>query len=163
MERYTYMDGGKWRLRAGDTEYSGPWVDLLAAYEDTGLEPKDVTDLMAAHGTAIGALAAYRAIGTVEELTRGAALREAQDEGRVVALPCKAGDEVRATVQRPYNGNTATIHGMVSDIQIVVRVNYDRGRFIDFLVSDFGKTVFFTHVEAEAALSSRKGETHESN
>ena len=31
-------------------------------------------------------LKAYRAIGTVEELTRGAALREAQDEGRVVVL-----------------------------------------------------------------------------
>ena len=39
MERYTYFDGGgKWRLKIGDTEYSGDWVDRLAAYEDTGTE-----------------------------------------------------------------------------------------------------------------------------
>lgn len=37
-------------------------IDRLAAYEDTGLEPNDVTDLMAAHGTAIGKLAEYRAM-----------------------------------------------------------------------------------------------------
>ena len=42
MERYTYFDGGKWRLKIGDTEYSGDWVDRLAAYEDTGLKPEDM-------------------------------------------------------------------------------------------------------------------------
>lgn len=42
MERYTYFDGGKWRLKIGDTEYSGDWVERLAAYEDTGLEPEDM-------------------------------------------------------------------------------------------------------------------------
>ena len=41
MERLTYFDGGKWRLRIGYTEYSGKAVDRLAAYEDTGLEPED--------------------------------------------------------------------------------------------------------------------------
>lgn len=35
-------------------------IDRLAAYEDTGLMPEDVTDLMAAHGTAIEKLAEYR-------------------------------------------------------------------------------------------------------
>ena len=42
MERYTYFDGGKWRLKIGDTEYSGDWVERLAAYEETGLEPEDM-------------------------------------------------------------------------------------------------------------------------
>lgn len=42
MERYTYFDGGKWRLKIGDTEYSGDWVDRLAAYEEIGLEPEDM-------------------------------------------------------------------------------------------------------------------------
>lgn len=41
MKRLTYFDGGKWRLKIGDTEYSGEAVDRLAAYEDTGLEPED--------------------------------------------------------------------------------------------------------------------------
>ena len=31
MKRLTYMCGGKWRLRIGDTEYSGKAVDRLAA------------------------------------------------------------------------------------------------------------------------------------
>ena len=34
MERLTYFDGGKWRLKIGDTEYSGKAVDRLAAIED---------------------------------------------------------------------------------------------------------------------------------
>ena len=42
MERYTYFDGGKWRLKIGDTEYSGDWVERLAAYEETGLEPEEL-------------------------------------------------------------------------------------------------------------------------
>lgn len=42
MKRLTYFDGGKWRLKIGDTEYSGETVDRLAAYEDTGLEPDDI-------------------------------------------------------------------------------------------------------------------------
>nr|DAG30827.1 MAG TPA: hypothetical protein [Caudoviricetes sp.] len=41
MRRLTYFDGGKWRIKIGDTEYSGEAVDRLAAYEDTGLEPCD--------------------------------------------------------------------------------------------------------------------------
>ena len=41
MKRLTYFDGGKWRLKIGDTEYSGEVVDRLAAYEETGLEPED--------------------------------------------------------------------------------------------------------------------------
>ena len=41
MERLTYFDGGKWRIKIGDTEYSGEAVDRLAAYENTGLEPED--------------------------------------------------------------------------------------------------------------------------
>ena len=42
MKRLTYMCGGKWRLRIGDTEYSGKVVDRLAAYEGTGLEPEEI-------------------------------------------------------------------------------------------------------------------------
>lgn len=44
MERYTYFDGGKWRMRVGDAEYSGKETERLAAYEDTGLEPEEIRD-----------------------------------------------------------------------------------------------------------------------
>jgi hypothetical protein len=44
MERYTYFDSGKFRLKIDDTEYSGDWVDRLAAYEETGLEPEEIME-----------------------------------------------------------------------------------------------------------------------
>ena len=47
MERYTYFDGGKWRMRVGDAEYSGKETDRLAAYEDSGLEPEEIAELKA--------------------------------------------------------------------------------------------------------------------
>ena len=31
MERLTYMDGGKWRMKIGDTEYRGKEVDRIYA------------------------------------------------------------------------------------------------------------------------------------
>lgn len=46
MERLTYFDGGKWRLKIGDTEYSGEAVDRLAAYEETGLEPEQIRTVL---------------------------------------------------------------------------------------------------------------------
>ena len=51
-ERYTYFDGGKWRLKIGDTEYSGEVVDRLAAYEETGLEPERIELLIPADDVA---------------------------------------------------------------------------------------------------------------
>ena len=49
MERYTYFDGGKWRLKIGDTEYSGDWVNRLAAYEETRLEPEEIRSVQGCH------------------------------------------------------------------------------------------------------------------
>lgn len=73
-----------------------------------------------------------------------------------VELPCKVGDTVMADVCRPYNGHTATICGEVSDVQTVVRVKYNSCRHIDFVASDFGKTVFLSYEAATAALKERE-------
>ena len=45
MEHLTYFDNGKWRIKIGDTGYSGKAVDHLAAYEETGLEPEEIVTL----------------------------------------------------------------------------------------------------------------------
>ena len=50
MERYTYFDSGKFRLKIDDTEYSGDWVDRLAAYEETGLEPEEIERILDSYG-----------------------------------------------------------------------------------------------------------------
>ena len=97
-------------------------LDRLAAYEDTGLTPEEVAELA-----------------------------KAKADGRLVVLPCKIGTKVYFISQDcemcrslqkdepclfgdcPYRGITETI-------------------FTYGAIGQFGKTVFFTREEAEAAL-----------
>lgn len=89
MERYTYFDGGKWRLKIGDTEYSGDWVDRLAAYEDTGLKPEDMK--RAFNEDAVLKLAG-QALGMSPDRLRE--LAYAEKDGRLVVLPRLHGKKV---------------------------------------------------------------------
>lgn len=90
MKRLTHFDGGKWRLKIGDTEYSGAWVDRLAAYEETGLEPEAVVrainDLADQETTAAHDLAELTKLCSYDRLR---ALAQADREGRCVVLPFK--------------------------------------------------------------------------
>lgn len=87
MKRLTYFDSGKWRLKIGDTEYSGKAVDRLAAYEETGLEPEKIEQLK---GEVFGLkvdkqeLEQYRALGPIDRLRE---LAQADREGRVTIEP----------------------------------------------------------------------------
>lgn len=85
MERYTYQAGGKWRIRIGDTEHSGQWVDRLAAYEDTGLEPEELGKLAVKMEAALP----YKAF--FEDLVDGQKLSEALSHIRYLALADKEG------------------------------------------------------------------------
>ena len=77
---------------------------------------------------------------------------EMEEQGRLVELPCNIGDTVRAVVNRPYNGHDLTIFGDVSDIQTIVRVAHSGCRHVNFLISDFEKTVFLTKKETNDNL-----------
>lgn len=63
MERLTFESDGYFAVRGKDCfddqdeNYCGPAIDRLAAYEDTGLTPGDVVDLMGNHGMALSELA----------------------------------------------------------------------------------------------------------
>lgn len=84
MERYTYFDGGKWRMRVGDTEYSGKETVRLAAYEETGLVPEAVEHLkLASMGKAIAEIKEFEGV-PVDRLRE---LAKAEKEGRLVVLP----------------------------------------------------------------------------
>lgn len=89
MERYTYFDGGKWRLKIGDTEYSGDWVDRLAAYEETGLEPEEIERILDSYGRGM-TLRTENAqrLGIIKEIPidRLRELAQAEKEGRLVVL-----------------------------------------------------------------------------
>lgn len=63
MERLTFESDGYLAVRGKDCledqngDYFGPAVARLAAYEETGLTPDDVVDLMGNHAMALGELA----------------------------------------------------------------------------------------------------------
>ena len=82
MKRLTYFDGGKWRLKIGDTEYSGEVADRLSAYEETGLEPEDFKQTFS-EDTILKL--AGQALGITPDRLRE--LKQADDEGRCMVLP----------------------------------------------------------------------------
>lgn len=41
MERLTYFKNGHWRMKINGCQYSGEFIDRLAAYEDSGLTPEE--------------------------------------------------------------------------------------------------------------------------
>lgn len=46
MNRLTYFKDGYWRLVFEGVQYQAEFVDRLAAYEDTGLTPGDIKELI---------------------------------------------------------------------------------------------------------------------
>ena len=94
MKRLTYFDGGKWRLKIGDKEYSGAWVDRLAAYEETGLEPEAVEHLkLASMGKAIAEIKEFDGV----PIDRLRELAQADRDGKLPKYTI--GDTLKAWVE----------------------------------------------------------------
>ena len=128
----------------------------LAAYEDTGLTPKEVT--------ALGELFDYalkESKTLTEQLTLLKHIRElaeADKDGRLVVLPCKVGDTVFA---RLYNKSKYVCECKVKQI-VVGNIGFvtfapigSPEQEYDVSLKGFGKTVFLTREEAEKALEER--------
>ncbi|WP_278886530.1 hypothetical protein [Ruthenibacterium lactatiformans] len=149
MERYTYFDGGKWRLKISDTEYSGDWVERLAAYEETGLEPEAVEHLkLASMGKAIAKIKEFEGVpvNRLRELAQAYRLL-----GNTVYEPNKRG------VISTYK--VISVH--FSGCSILVGWDLLDGIYSNlngFEISALGKTVFLTREAAEAALKEKEAE-----
>ncbi len=108
--------------------------ERLKAYEDTGLEPREVSAIVKEWSDLCTVIGECGGIDRLRELA------EADKDGRLVVLPCKVGD----TVYRIFNPLSCepviSAHTLMSVDYIV--------RWID----KFGKTVFLTREEAEKAL-----------
>ena len=141
-ERLTYRDkdGFPMMKKCGGFKHGG--VERLAAYEDTGRTPEEVT--------ALGNLFDYMLeesktlTGQLALLNRIRDLARADKAGRLVVLPCKVGDTVYRIFNPPSREPVISAHTLMSVDYIV--------RWID----KFGKTVFLTREEAEKALEAMK-------
>lgn len=173
MERYTYFDGGKWRMRVGDAEYSGKETERLAAYEETGLKPEAVEHLkLASMGKAIAEIKEFEGV----PIDRLRELAQAEKEGRLVVLPCKDWFEIVFGEQELFWGiDTDYIETPIREISVdnaerftwydgwktlVLRGNDENGLDWEFSPEDIGKTVFLTREAAEAALDAMGGENN---
>lgn len=93
-----------------------------------------------------------------QALKKLAAYEDAEEQGRLVILPCKVGDKVfrvvpkcsRSYIQCPYNGGFGIDRCHNCDAFI------KEESFYLSMFEDIGKTVYLTHEEAEAALKEEK-------
>lgn len=139
MKRLTYFDGGKWRLKIGDTEYSGEAVDRLAAYEETGLEPEQIRTVL---DDAAREFAEYDAMAPKERLRE---LAQADREGRCVVLPAKPDQ----TIYQWRIGDDCPSVSRLDGVQINADGEITYPIWCGHLTpEDFGRTVFLTREEA---------------
>nr|DAM08805.1 MAG TPA: hypothetical protein [Caudoviricetes sp.] len=144
MKRLTYFDGGKWRLKIGNTEYSGEAVDRLAAYEGTGLEPEEILSAvdMAKIACALHELNAYKELGSIDCLRK---LAQADREGRCVVLPAK----LDQTIYQWRIGDDCPSVSRLDGVQINADGEITYPIWCGHLTpEDFGRTVFLTREEA---------------
>lgn len=147
MERLTYFKNGHWRMKINGCQYSGEFIDRLAAYENTGLTPEEIA--RAKLETEAGCVKAIaRTYGT--DINRLRELAEADKDGRVMVLPCKRGDTVWYVTEigieeykiqafeKSFFGDSANAYG------------------INFPFYNFGKNVFLTREEAEAKFKEKQ-------
>ena len=148
MKRLTYFKDGYWRVNFSGVQYQADFVDRLAAYEDTGLEPEAVETVKLA-------LAAKHMVDleTLNNtpISRLVELVEADKDGRLVVLPCKVGDTVWF---KTYKNNARDCIGVqpheVTRISASIIVP---GEIVDIgiPVDQIGVRVFLSETEAVAA------------
>lgn len=127
--------------------------ERLAAYEDTGLTPKEAT--------ALGELFDYalkESKTLTEQLTLLKHIRklaEADKDGRVVVLPCKVGDGLWTFCSHPVEQVYSFTVTDISTLNGRTLLNTSRCGVMD--ARDVGKTVFLTREEAKKALQEMEG------
>lgn len=131
-------------------------LQRLAAYEDTGLLPEDFKK--AFNENVLLKLTAQYLGTTPDRLHEWA---KADKEDRLVALPCKVGDTVYSTLDDLGHSYKCEVTGVyLSRREHESYVELDpisyRGSKYGALFGAFGKTVFLTREEAEAALAGER-------
>lgn len=114
-------------------------MERLAAYEDTWLMPDEIKSMQEEHFSGLGMAKLYSTLMELEKY------QEADKAGRLVVLPCKVGD----TAYRLQYIEQTPGRFILGVAEI---------KFSLIWLEEFGKTVFLTREEAEAALEATKNE-----
>ena len=155
MERLTYRDKDGFPMMKKRGGFKQGGVERLAAYEDTGLEPREVSAIVKEWSDLCTVIGECGGIDRLRELA------EADNASRLVVLPCKVGDIVWANLDGMRHTRKCVIEfaNIGSHVTTIVFSTVDglREQYGVNPVS-FGKTVFLTRKEAEKALEAMKNE-----
>ena len=150
---------GKWMLPAELSRCQIRAVmKRLAAYEDTGMEPEEINDMALEVATLKTIESMYDGFGKPDHIRD---LLQAEQDGRLVVLPCKVGDRVfhvrRVTQAEAKRMGAPTRHrGIVYYEDRPFAIKEKLCTKSDY--AQIGKTVFLTREEAEAALKAVRAE-----
>lgn len=139
MERLTYLHGGKWRMRIGDTEYSGKEANRVSVYEDLldGYDIERLRELVEADRS--GRCMVLPVIPALRPGTRGSEIFILLDSGEIVE------DGVCDILIGPNSKGEMNF----------IFSTFDSG---DFETADVGKRIFWDVEAAQQAASSLKGD-----
>lgn len=167
MERLTGYNsfGGVYGIgmRCGDnTDTIHAIIKRLAAYEDTGLTPQEIEQMkarMPLHqwvGESVDKMSIFSVpVSKIIDLTK------AEKQERILMLPCKVGDTLYDIYEAVNNKGFED--GMIKELKVPeIHINLDKRNRPWLIISnymfafeDFGKTVFLSKEEAEAALRNK--------
>ena len=114
--------------------------ERLKQYEDTGLEPEDVSDLALKVKTLETIESMYDGLGNPVHLRE---MVQAEQDGRLLVLPCKIGDTLYMIVKKPIPEKG--LLGYVRRFSLTYKN-------LAWVLRCLGKRVFPSSEEAEAAI-----------
>lgn len=145
-------------------------LERLAAYEDTGLEPEQVKAFVSTADNIvkldINKIYPYAEITMYgKPLNHWRELSKAEQEGRLLVLPCKVGDTVYKVWYDPCNNgekypDSYGCSGCEDDCDIKKSIHEIKAPSVDWILRQLhnGSFVYFlTRKEAEAALKGAGG------
>ena len=133
--------------------------ERLKAYEDTGLTPEEVLPKDKADEIALK-LMRLADLESFCSYTRLRELAEADKDGRLVVLPCKAGDTVYEVTSRKtiseYRVKAIRVELFCTFIEWDITAGFVDKSIFGVPADEIGKTVFLTREEAEKTLEGKR-------
>ena len=128
----------------------------LAAYEDTGLMPDEIRAMQEEHFSGLEMAKLHSALMELKKY------QEADKDGRLVVLPCKAGDTVYEVTSRKtiseYRVKAIRVELFCTFIEWDIVAGFVDKTIFGVPVDEIGKTVFLTREAAEAALEAKSND-----